>query len=877
MVRRILAGLWVFALAISCLLSFGCSSRNVSTADSAAVALASPLVGSGFSSANLQLQMKTASCVANQVQDFIQVKNAGTTAVPLSQLTIKLWVKDTSGSNVAPQINAGGCLTSTTAGCFHQVSGVTVTAVPFAPGCGPDPQHQANWEITIANTDPSSIAAGVTWSNIQASIHLANYANFVPGSGSWYTSCLSGTAFAPDPYVAMYIQGNQVFTSQINSPSCRSPHGSQQLTGHFVPPVSSAPVIGPLAASTVVDLAIALPSRNPQGMNALAAQIANPTSSQFRQYLSLSDLTAQFGPTATDYQALIAWAQANGLTVGATYPHRFSVHVRGTAASIEKALYVNLNQAIRPDGSTFYAPDREPSLDVGAPVLGVVGLDNFIVPTKLAGSASNGTYTGSDLRNAYLPCTSLTGAGQSVGIAIFGGYKHADVTQYIAGGPAVTLTDLKLDASGNWASGLLPINSNWQLEATLDVEAAIAMAPGLDSVVTFGAPGSGSGCAQSADIASEMLTYNAIKQFSNSGGFSICSGWSIPVIQAMAMTGQSFFEASGDNGGSVAGNPVFTVLSNAWVTSVGGTVLGMSGVGQAWSFETAWENSGGGVENVGTCPHPTNVFCIPSWQVGLPTINQVSNLYRNEPDLALPARDVFVVMNGQTYTVSGTSIGAPLMAGYTAVVNQQICKNNPAGCTSGKYGVGFANPAIYAVGATYSSSSSSTPYANSFHDINSNGASTPALPPGPGYDLSTGWGSPKCGLVDQLSCVTCSGTTPTAGVPGSSTCATLQSDPNNCGSCGNVCPGTTCVKGACTTQSQCTPGESRCCDANGCGTDTSSNVPNTITAQVCGSDGAWHVDTCVACQPNGSNIRCSMCSGVAMCNVSHMQPGCVCP
>lgn len=163
----------------------------------------------------------------------------------------------------------------------------------------------------------------------------------------------------------------------------------------------------------------------------------------------------------------------------------------------------------------------------------------------------------------------------------------------------------------------------------------------------------------------------------------------------------------------------------------------------------------------------------------------------------MPAQNVFVILNGQPTSGGGTSASAPLMAGYMAVVNEQVCLNNPSACTAGTYGVGFANPALYSIGATFNPSSNSTPYATSFHDIVALAGSGPAIPPGPGYDLSTGWGSPSCGLVDQLSCVTCSGSTAVAGAPGSSSCASFQSDPNNCSSCGHVCQTGLCVQGTC--------------------------------------------------------------------------------
>src|SRR5262249_60004717 len=103
---------------------------------------------------------------------------AGNRRFPAKNISIKIWVDDTSASNVVPQINTGGCLLNAAGSCVHQVTGVTATATKFSPACGPDANHQANWEITISTTDATALGAGLTWSNIQLAMHLANFANF---------------------------------------------------------------------------------------------------------------------------------------------------------------------------------------------------------------------------------------------------------------------------------------------------------------------------------------------------------------------------------------------------------------------------------------------------------------------------------------------------------------------------------------------------------------------------------------------------------------------------------------------------------------------------------------------------------------------------
>jgi hypothetical protein len=94
------------------------------------------------------------------------------------------------------------------------------------------------------------------------------------------------------------------------------------------------------------------------------------------------------------------------------------------------------------ENRTYYAPDVEPSVETGFPVLGINGLNNFAPPrprtlkrdlknlhTNTTGSGPGGVFLGSDRRAAYYGGTALTGAGQVVGL--FGlNFRMTDVAAY---------------------------------------------------------------------------------------------------------------------------------------------------------------------------------------------------------------------------------------------------------------------------------------------------------------------------------------------------------------------------------------------------------------------------------------------------------------
>jgi len=106
---------------------------------------------------------------------------------------------------------------------------------------------------------------------------------------------------------------------------------------------------------------------------------------------------------------------------------------------------------------------------------------------------------------------------------------------------------------------------------------------------------------------------------------------------------------------------------------------------------------------------------------------------RNVPDVALTAKNVFIIADtNQQENAEGTSCAAPLWAGFTALMNQQAA-------AAGRPGVGFINPAIYAIGK-------GTNYTTDFHDITTGDNTWPGSPTlfyaASGYDLCTGWGTP---------------------------------------------------------------------------------------------------------------------------------------
>ena len=146
-------------------------------------------------------------------------------------MTIKYWVNDTTGSPVVPRIDYGGCVTNAGGTCVPSGRERDRLGGAF-PACGPDAQHQANWEITVKTTDASTIAAGFTWSNLQTGLNLASYAPFSPGSGTWYSACGTGQPFHTDTHYSVYVKGE--LRQQPRHHAARLPRPARVAADHHV-------------------------------------------------------------------------------------------------------------------------------------------------------------------------------------------------------------------------------------------------------------------------------------------------------------------------------------------------------------------------------------------------------------------------------------------------------------------------------------------------------------------------------------------------------------------------------------------------------------------------------------------------------------------
>jgi kumamolisin len=374
---------------------------------------------------------------------------------------------------------------------------------------------------------------------------------------------------------------------------------------------------------------------------------------------------------------------------------RRTVTLAGTAAAMEKAFGVELNEFEHEDGSyrghtgAIHMPEEYASL-----VAGVFGLDNRPVAQphiryrgthrSVGARASNVSYTPTQVAKLYGFPKDATGSGQTIGlIELGGGYRPTDIRDYFQalGLHPPSVKTVSVDHADNRPT--TPHSADG--EVMLDLQIAGAVAPGASIAVYF-APNTARGF-------QDALSTAIHDQLNKPSVISI--GWGSAEISWTAQSMQNFDQlaqeagllgititAAAGNHGSSDGvsdgkNHVDFPASCPHVLAAGGTRL-MAANG-AIENETVWND---GPQGGSTGGGYSTVFARPAWQAAV-----VTQSGRGVPDVASnadPETGYNILVDGQQEVVGGTSAAAPLWAGLVVLLNQKLNRR-----------LGFINPLLY--------------------------------------------------------------------------------------------------------------------------------------------------------------------------------------
>ena len=565
--------------------------------------------------------------------------------------------------------------------------------------------------------------------------------------------------------------------------------------------------LGAVLASSRFRVQFVLAPRSPQLLSSDVAAVTSPSSTKFRHYFSRGQFGAEFGASSGELDRIRSGLAEVGLPDATVGANRLSITVDASARSLDRALAIQLIRYETTSGATFVSSNQTPTLphSIAALMTAVIGLDTreAVDPAGLVRAASTEATTAPHTvspRFGQTPSASCAaaialngggltpdlvasaynedglysegdfGAASPIGVIEFSSYSASDVDNYASCfgvSPSISTVAVR---SGPGSS-----NGESTVEAELDIEDLIGLAPAAPIVVYEGQSQSGAVTNQAAyDAYAAAVNTDAVKVIATSWGS--CEG-SIDnktisaenvLFEQAALQGQSIVAAAGDEGsedcdGTLSGAAARSLAvddpaAQPFVTGVGGTTLTLTPSRSEVVWNTGSNNQSPGAGGGGV----SSVWKMPSYQsdtpasLGVttsPTANaacQVRGSCREVPDLSANAGTPYAIYctvslalcgrSGWTL-LGGTSAAAPTIAALIALANSSTaCAVGFAGRSPS---LGFINPELYAI-----ASSSSYPIA--FNDIVSGendltGTNGGDFPSGVGYDLASGLGSPNAG------------------------------------------------------------------------------------------------------------------------------------
>jgi hypothetical protein len=389
-------------------------------------------------------------------------------------------------------------------------------------------------------------------------------------------------------------------------------------------------------------------------------------------------------------------------------------------------------------------PHSLPDAQSGQAVTGACGA----VP-ELTSAAPPG-YGAVQLR-AYLHLTA-TGAGQSVAIvdAFDNPYATRDITAYSKQfGLPLPCTKTSTAQSGCFhftvvhPYGFAGASASWALESDLDTQMVHAIAPqaSITLVEAYNASLPGVDLDQAIDYAAALKPAPAA--ISNSYSTPEFAGESVGDQHCGLARSLCVFSAgdSGNPGGYPAYSP--------YVLAVGGTTLelgpdGRPGLEAGWCCGSAYNRGagGGGVSQYESRPAYQDGVN-PYQGRGIPDVS-----FDADPETGVAVYDTFG-LDGQNgwFEVGGTSVGTPAWSGIVAAADQLRAAFGQVPL----HGAGFqAQQLIYSMAHQFGFADI-TQGANNFDQCNAAlGTPAQACQATRGYDLVTGWGSPRPGIDSAL-------------------------------------------------------------------------------------------------------------------------------
>jgi kumamolisin len=412
------------------------------------------------------------------------------------------------------------------------------------------------------------------------------------------------------------------------------------------------------------------------------------------RYLDQTEFEALYGADPADIAAVEALASEHHLAVSGVDPLARSMTLSGAFRDLATFFGVDV-EIQRRDDCTYRSRKGHTHVpeELSGRVIGVLGFDTRRVARSFKSvrfhGASEPSYTAQQIAELYQFPTGASGQGQTIAlIELGGGYRTSDLESYWQkiGIDPVSVSSISVAGVGN-----RPVGSavNAGAEPVLDIEIAGSIAPRAKLAVYF-APNTDAGFLQAIHAAVyDRVRKPSVISISLGGPEDQWPRQTLDVFNQVfhdaSMMGITIVCAAGDDGRSAnekEGKPyVDFPASSPWVLSCGGTAFKGEG---SMATEIAWQR---GTASGSIAGAVSTFFRLPDYQAEARVpVSTVRSRFagRAIPDVAAcadPATAYSVLIDGKACVVGGTSAVAPLWAGLTALLNEQLGTR-----------VGFLNP-----------------------------------------------------------------------------------------------------------------------------------------------------------------------------------------
>ena len=540
---------------------------------------------------------------------------------------------------------------------------------------------------------------------------------------------------------------------------------------------------------------------NESRLQSFLHNLSDPSSPQYRHFMTADQFYANFSPSAAEYDRAVAYFRSAGMVNITTFQGRNTIAMSGSSQAIRNAFHTDMVGTYE-NGTMVAGPSSNPRLPqwLSPQVYDIVGLGtspqlsfSLNVEGELkqletaradttggypkVGFLSNGAEAlyGTYMQVAYNE-TQLFGShydrGEVIATLLWSGnytnsrgsivytapFNPSDITQYFNysypkypngtySEPFPTVTGVPIDNAPAPGVSAEKDTSGATIENTLDLEMAGSLAPGAQIYNIYGPQASTTDLTQAFATA---LNFQNLTVISNSWGGSdgTDSTWNTYLQEAQAR-GITVLASSGDSADNTsspkyAGPPDMVQFPSSigyntfGVTAVGGTNVTINITTLKVEQQGAWYMPSPG-NTVGTTGGISTVYSEPSWQINSSANSVLNGKGRGVPDISALANNTLIYYSNTT--VSGLFVvsGTSVSSPVEAGI---IATMDAYLNASAEAPLGFVDPLIYKLGTgQYDPAFLKESRLSRSPFFNVSYGRNSLYNVTPGYNLATGWGS----------------------------------------------------------------------------------------------------------------------------------------